>query len=106
MSEDTYIEELKQYCFQIFGKEKITNFEETNDTHFIIEYQENEMIMQIIVRGLYNTDFEIASLKLGEIIYFDYVFYGSDGEIKFAPEIIVSDWKRRLDSVLLLYSNK
>jgi len=104
MNENVYIEEMKQYCFRVLDKEKIIKFEAADDTHFIVEYQEKEIIIQIIVRGLYNTDFEIWSMKIGGIIYFDYVFYGSNGKIKFTPEIIVRDWKCKLDAVLLLYT--
>lgn len=56
----------------------------------------------IIARELHKSDFEIANLNESKILYYDYLFYGNDGEVKFPIEKIVIDLKRKLDSILLL----
>ena len=106
MNENAYIEKLKSYCLKKLNRNNIIRFEEISDSNFVVEYQENDEIIQIVVRGLYNTDFEIFSMTLGGNIYFDYVFYGSNGEIKFPPEAIIIDWKYKFDNLLILYENR
>lgn len=97
---DQEINEIIDYCekkLNVLGRYSIKKISKEN---FIIEFEFKKFLVLISFRGLYNTDFEIGDIENQEVVYSDFLFYGNSRFIKFSPEIIIVDWKNKLDAVI------